>query len=54
MYSVVSGKKIDSFNIMERTLQMNEAGIPIYNVNIIGHSVFISLYDGKLMSYEGR
>lgn len=27
---------------------------PIFNFHVIGHSIFISLYDGTLLCYEGR
>lgn len=51
MYSVVTGKKIDGLDIAEGNKNMREGISPIYNVNVIGHSIFISTYDGKLLCY---
>jgi hypothetical protein len=54
IYSVSNGKKIDNFDLMVKSKTISDSCSPIYNVNVIGHSVMISTYDGKLMCYEGR
>ena len=32
---------------------MHEGISPTYNVNLIGHSIFMNAYDGRLLCYEG-
>lgn len=32
---------------------MHEGISPTYNVNLIGHSIFMNTYDGRLLCYEG-
>lgn len=54
IYSISSGKKIDTIDITTFTTENNQILNHIYNVNIIGHSVFISTFDGTLLCYEGK
>jgi len=54
MYSTVTGKKIDGIDIEQRKAGNDQASSQIYHVNIIGHSLFVSLYNGVLACYEGK
>lgn len=53
VYSLSNGKKINSVDISTfqspNNIQLNH----IYNMGVIGHSVFISTFDGSLLCYEG-